>query len=497
MGIIKTIEKTAYGEETEMERAKRKLHQPQSDDELLKKILNENKSNENQKNYLDEEEFLFSELTKQTNFLYMAEEFLKKQPLYFDKYKIWWIWNKLKYKWEMIDETDVLNAVDRVIKNPSTNTTIKHEILEALRRKSRLNSPKQPKNCWVQFGDKIYDIEDNSHFKASSKYFIRNPIPWKIGKTEETPTIDDFFIEWVGEEHKQELYEILAFCIVPCYFIHRLFCEIGSGANGKSTFLNLLINFIGEENVTSSSLYLLMRQRFEGSKLYGKLVCLMGETNFNLISNTDYLKKLTGQDLIRAEFKGKDGFDFRNYAKLIMATNSLPPTADKTEGFYRRWKINEWNNKFFQEKNVLKKIPKEEYNNLALKCLNLAKNLWKTRKFENEGDFEQRKKIYEEKSDPLMKFIKENYEKEINEKVVFSKFYEELNNYLEERGHRILSAIAISKQLKNHGFEIKTTTHQGINAKHILGIKEINFKPKNGVKKPKFSGNLAEVTHIT
>ncbi|KKK82765.1 hypothetical protein LCGC14_2800130, partial [marine sediment metagenome] len=52
------------------------------------------------------------------------------------------------------------------------------------------------------------------------------------------------------------------------------------------------------------------------------------------------------------EFKGKDIFDFRNYAKLIMATNSLPPTGDKTEGFYRRWKIIDFPKQFDVEKHT-------------------------------------------------------------------------------------------------------------------------------------------------
>ena len=201
----------------------------------------------------------------------------------------------------------------------------------------------------------------------------------------------------------------------------------------------------------------------------------MGETNFDLISNTDYLKKLTGQDLVRAEFKGKDCFDFRNYAKLIMATNSLPPTADKTEGFYRRWKIIEFPNKFTEEVEVLCNVTEEEYNNLGLKCLNIAKRLWKERRFTNDGDFDERKKRYEEKSNPLMKFIEENCEKDINSEVFFQEFFESLNNYLEERGHRILSAIAVSRQLKNEGFDIKTLSKNNKNGRFVIGLSNKNI----------------------
>ena len=401
----------------------------------------------------------------------LIRDFLEVTPIYYDKYKLWWMWNDEEFFWEKIDETDIFNAINDVAESNTINSKEKNELLEALRQESRKKKPLKPKSSWVQFQDKIIDINDGKEYAASSQYFISNPIKWKLGSNPETPEIDKLFISWVGEEHKEELYEILAFCLVPSYFIHRQFCLIGSGANGKSTFLTILEKFIGDDNITSSSLYLLLKQRFEGSKLLKKLVCMIGETNFNMITNTDLLKKITGEDTIRCEFKGKDGFDYKNYAKLIMATNSIPPTADKTDGFYRRWKIIEFPNKFRVESNVLGNIPEKEYENLALKCLDIAKRLWKDRVFTNDGTFEERKQRYEEKSNPLMQYIKEEYEKDIKCEVLFQEFFEGFNNYLDERGHRLLSAIAVSKQLKAEGFDIKTLQRGEINGRFILGLK--------------------------
>ena len=196
----------------------------------------------------------------------------------------------------------------------------------------------------------------------------------------------------------------------------------------------------------------------------------MGETNFNLMNNTDFLKKLSGQDLVRAEFKGKNCFDFRNYAKLIMATNSLPPTADKTMGFYRRWKIIDFPNEFNKEENVLKNIPEEEYKNLSFRCLNIAKKLWDNRIFTNDGDFEDRKRNYEEKSNPLMKFLKDNYEKNVNGQILFGEFYDSFIEYLESRGMRVLSSPAVSKQLKAEGFETKHMSKDNLKGKFIIGV---------------------------
>ena len=404
----------------------------------------------------------------------LAKQFIELYPLYYDKNKIWWVWNKKEFRWILIDEIDILNSIKLSSQADIINSKERTEIINALKQTARLQKPKDVKESWVQFKNKIIDIETEEEWKATSEYFITNPINWSLGENEETPIIDNLFISWVGEEHKQELYELLAFSIVPNYFIHRIFCLIGSGSNGKSTFLKILNKFLGLDNVTSSSLNSIMKERFEGSKLLNKLVCMIGETNFELITNTSYLKNLTGEDLVRCEFKGKDGFDFVNYAKIVMATNSLPPTADKTEGYYRRWKRIKFPNKFEKEKEVLKEIPKKEYENLSRKCLKIVKRLWKERMFTNDGTFEDRKKAYEEEANPMMKFLKSNYKKDINSQILFSEFFEDLNLYLDETGNRKLTASNISKQLKNESFEVKPATINKVNARYIFGLKGKN-----------------------
>lgn len=401
-----------------------------------------------------------------------ALKFQKLQPFFYDKNGVWWLWDIHYFMWEMTDDVDMLNMIKEATGRDTSNSKFRTEILNTMKQLGRMNIPQDIKPSWVQFQDKIIDIETGEELTAHPKYFVTNPISWKIGRAEETPKIDKLFISWVGEEHKDELYEIIAFSIIPYYFIHRIICLIGSGANGKSTYLKVLKKFIGKNNVTSISLDALMGQRFAGAKLLKKLVCLMGETNFNTLSKTDFLKKLCGEDDVPGEFKNKNPFDFVNYAKLIMASNSLPMTADKTDGFYRRWKIIDFPNKFNEEIDVFSTIPDKEFENLALKCLNIAKKLWGKRIFINDGDFEDRRRRYEEKSNPIMLYITENFEKDINSEILFGEFYEGLRDFLIENGFRELTLPIVSKQLKIEGLDVKTLTRNQITAKFILGLQK-------------------------
>lgn len=384
----------------------------------------------------------------------LAKKFLEIQPLYYDKYKIWWFWDKKEYKWQVIDETDILNSVSELSEANTVKTKEKTEIIEALKQESRKLKPKEINKSWIQFKEWIIDINTGEKFKATAEYFVTNPIPHSLGESEETPKMDEIFGQWVGEENIKKLYEILAYCLLPDYPLHRIFCFIGGGMNGKSKFLELLRKFIGKDNSCSTELDTLLNSRFEITRLHKKLVCQMGETNFNEMNKTSILKKLSGGDLIGFEYKRKDPFEEINYAKILIATNNLPATTDKTIGFYRRWMIIDFPNQFSEKKDILSEVPKEEYNNLSLKCINILKELLKKRSFYNEGTIKDRIQKYEEKSNPIQKFIEEFFDSsDINGFVTKNSFSTKLNEWLKNNKFREMSDMVVTKWMRSRQFE--------------------------------------------
>jgi len=365
------------------------------------------------------------------------------------------LWNWGETKWERVDETDILNAIEKQATINTINSKEKNEMIEALKQASRKDKPADIKPTWIQFRNTIYDVVTGKQFRAMPHWFVTNPIPWKLHPQnfEETPTIDRIFEEWVGKENVVKLYEILAYCLMPDYPLHRIFCFIGEGLNGKSCFLNLLRKFIGRDNCASTELDTLLNSRFEVTRLHKKLVCIMGETNFSEIKKTSMLKKLSGNDLIGFEYKNKDPFEDINYAKILIATNNLPATDDKTIGFYRRWMILDFPNKFSEEKNILDEIPDEEYESLALKCTMILKGILDKRKFTNEGSIDDRMKKYEDLSNPLEKFLRE-FTKEDSEGFIWKwDFEKKLNQWCKEERFRAISDVAIGKKMRGLGIE--------------------------------------------
>lgn len=416
----------------------------------------------------------------------LSQLFWEGQPIYYDKVRKWWLWNLTEYKWVMVDETDIMCAIEDALAdgNHTVQTKIKNEILEALRRIGRRRAPKPMKETWVQFKDKIYDITTGESFEATPEYFAANPIPWKVGDSMETPTIDRLLCEWVDKQGYQDetwantLLEVIAYAMLSTQPLQRIIALTGAGANGKGTYLKLLRKFIGPENIAATELRLLTSRNFESSALYKKLVVLMSEVQEQDMKSTNIIKALSGEDPIRYEFKGKDTFQETSYTTCIIATNALPTTNDRSAGFYRRWLIIDFPNQFEIRTNLIESIPDAEFENLARKCIAKAKDLLETGKFTNEGTMEERNARYEARSNPVGHFIAEHFDEDSDGQTVFKEFYDELQVWLVKNNHRKLTTKATSALLKELGWTTSTRDVKTSLGTDEYGQEKFNYKTK-------------------
>lgn len=403
-----------------------------------------------------------------TNYTQNAFLFRIKRPYFYDTTKQFWLWKNNKY--HMVDETDILNMIEHELNMSGETVTsnVKSNYLEAFRRIGRTYQPQEPPKNWIQFKDIVVDITTNETFPVSPDYFFTNPIPWKIGDSYETPTIDKYFTEWVGEKYVETLKEMIAYCCYRDYPIHLIFCLTGGGSNGKSTFQRLLQNFLGVDNSCSTELDSLLDSRFESGKLFKKLACIMGETNFGTLKKTSLIKKLTGNDLVGFEFKQKLPFDAYNYAKIIISSNSLPVSDDTSEGFYRRWLIIDFPNQFADGKDILADIPDTEYEALAKQVMLNLPALINQKAFTNQGSIQQRKEKYIMASNPINFFIEKHCERGPDLYARYSEMYTAYGKYLTINKKRVVTRKEFSKVLVSDGFEVHRTS------KEINGVYESN-----------------------
>jgi len=395
------------------------------------------------------------------DYKFLVIEYQKAHPFFYDSRTglLWW-WEHDKYVRTYLP--CVIDDIDCEMGIPVLNDTVNSHnqyYVHAIYQVGQRSRPKDIPKTWVYFEDCAYDVKNGSRIKPTPEYFFANPIPWKVGSSSETPHFDKLFGEWVDVKDIPILYEIIAYCCLPDYPLARIFCLTGGGSNGKSVFLSFVGKFVGHVNVTSTELDLLADNRFEIAKLYRKHVCLMGETNFTTISKTALLKWITGNDLISFEFKNKDPFEGYNYAKILIATNSLPMTDDKSDGFYRRWIIINWPNRFDGTVDPMAGIPDSEYEALATKCIEVLSRLLTARHFSGEGDIEHKMQVYEETSDPLTRFLKDECDfSDPDAFVTKFDFRDRLGEWLTKRRYRVLTNTELGRAMKDRGVEEKRMT---------------------------------------
>lgn len=286
------------------------------------------------------------------------------------------------------------------------------EVIGHIQRRTYIDREKfnsQPNLLNLKNG--ILDL-DTMGLKTHTKDFLSTiMIPVSYDPKADCPLIKKVFSEIIAVQFMPLLEEIIGWCLEQHSGIQRLVLFLGEGANGKSTFLELLRRFLGMGNCSSVALQAFNTQRFASALLYGKLANIYADLPMTALKETAALKVLTGGDAITAEKKFQHPFSFVNRAKLIFSANRPPLIPDNSLAVWRRWMVIKFPNKFIgdgADKNLLVKLSTERelsgLLNIALQGLNrLRKN----------GDFSYRMTIDQVRdryillSDPVITFLEE------------------------------------------------------------------------------------------
>lgn len=231
-------------------------------------------------------------------------------------------------------------------------------------------------------------------------------IPVEYHRDASCPAIEEF-INMVAPEYADTLFEIVGYALQPSMWLEKSFLFKGPGKNGKGTFLAVLQEFFGKDNVSNVSLHALAENRFLAAELFGKLVNLHADLPKRLIDDSSRFKELTSGDSISAERKFQEPFSFKNRAKLLFSTNELSPTKDNTDGYYRKWFIIPFERTFNNLELRQRLFSKEEFSGLLFKALEGLKRIRKKNDFTTPNSSQDMKEEYRSMSDSAYRFLKE------------------------------------------------------------------------------------------
>ncbi|CUB28307.1 DNA primase family protein [Bacillus cereus] len=246
------------------------------------------------------------------------------------------------------------------------------------------------------------------------------------------------------------LEEILGYILFRRNEFAATFILTGDGSNGKSSYLKIIRRLIGSDNASSLDLNEL-DQRFKTAELFGKLANIGDDIGKGYIKESSIFKKLSTGETLNVERKGKDPFDFTNYAKLIFSANEMPRINDFSDGLGRRLQIVPFKAKFtpndddydpFITDKLLSDESMQYVLNLALKSL---KRLLVEKKFTKSKAVEAELMKYQEENNPIISFV--NNEDVELERAVVGDVYLQYKVYCAENGFQSVSNINFSKQV--------------------------------------------------
>ena len=189
----------------------------------------------------------------------------------------------------------------------------------------------------IAFTNGLYNIKDGSFRDFTPDVVITNKIPWPYNPAAYSELLDHTLdrLACNDPEVRALLEEMVGYCLYRRNELGKAFILIGDKSNGKSTFLHVVKNMLGDSNIASLDLKEL-GDRFKTAELFGKLANIGDDIGDEFIANASVFKKLVTGDRVNVERKGQDPFEFNNYAKFLFSANNIPRMKDKTGAVQRR-----------------------------------------------------------------------------------------------------------------------------------------------------------------
>jgi putative DNA primase/helicase len=246
-----------------------------------------------------------------------------------------------------------------------------------------------------------------------------------------------------------------------------LFLLYGSGANGKSTYLEALRRIAGGHayNLPFSALELTSRSSIPSdiAAMAGKRFVTAIETSESARLNEARIKMLTGCDPVTARHLYGEFFTYAPAAKLWLAFNHLPEVQDDSQGFWRRIRLIPFLRRFEGsaiDKNLLAKLLAEAPGILAWAVRGAL--MWQREGLgEPPATVREATEAYRCESDPVEEFIAECCVVSPTAMVTAGGMWEFYQAWEKENQlSSSLSRRAFSHRLEAKGFRKKKCGHQ-------------------------------------
>jgi P4 family phage/plasmid primase-like protien len=240
----------------------------------------------------------------------------------------------------------------------------------------------------------------------------------------------------------------------------------GKGANGKSTFLQILLALLGDYGMQAMPELLMLRQGeahpTERADLHGKRLVACIETDENRRLAESLVKQLTGGDRIRARRMREDFWEFEPTHKLILAANHKPSIRGRDHAMWRRIHLVPFTVTITEEekdRSLAEKL-KKELSGILSWCVGGCLE-WKRNGLGVPPEVRVATREYKEEMDQLGRFLEERCSQANGGKIAASRLYGVYKDWAEEGRERTMNRNFFGTCLEEHGFVKRRSGENG------------------------------------
>jgi len=359
---------------------------------------------------------------------------------------------------------------------PQLNMAKRREVIAYLKLLIKNSTNISPAH-YIAFKNGIYNLETGELEEFSPSKIITNKINFNYNPDAHSELLDRTLDKLACHDKniRMLLEEAAGYCLYRRNELRKAFILTGERRNGKSTYLAMIENMLGRENIASLDLKEL-GDRFKTAELFGKLANIGDDIDGDFIASPGMFKKLVSGSTVNAEKKGSDPFEFSNYSKFLFSANEIPRIRDKTGAVIDRLVIVPFNATF--SKSDPDYDPFIKYKLLQDDCMEYMillaveglKRVLKAQEFTKSEKTANAIMEYEEENNPILVFF-QSIDVSMVENEPTNNVYKKYKEFCMVNGLEELSNIAFSKLIKKH-FNLKIIDKTIKGKKYRLFVKE-------------------------
>lgn len=280
---------------------------------------------------------------------YTSEEY-KRNLIYHTEYKTFYLWQNGWYQDLPLDDFSkiVWNYIKKFFSTQNITASLVKDVVEQVRW-GCLRKVSSEDQHYIAFKDKLFNIKtfDTEEFALDKICTYYLPYLYDEINSVATPFFDNYLktsLVMADDFNKPDddlidlVQEMFGYFFLPTMYGSTAWFLVGEGANGKSVMANLIKEMIGQKYVSAMTIQSLTTDKFKATHLLGKKVNISNEEESKYVSSDKFKALITGE-MINAEYKFGESFDFIPKTKFLFCSNRLPTFEGMNYALARRMKI--------------------------------------------------------------------------------------------------------------------------------------------------------------